>query len=592
MNRFRVLLLSNTRPSRSWRFARRIVREVPGVVICGIAQRPVSQLPLEQQWIATGQHGSSDGNLWRRLSSQLRPFVETLLHRALWFVHGCPPHLNVQPQFTSELLAAKCEEQDWPVLDTNDLGGQSVADFVSALRPDLVIALGEVPSLPETVIAPSCGWIRARSNDVLSNVANNAHGLRVRIEHLSRSSGSPQDLASLTLPRQVNDSAIGFTLKADLVVDDMLAHAAAGMQAGGAWEAADQISRWIEDIVSPYLAQLGPSKATLPPFTRLWYRSVWSLSVETILLCSPLIVFRNWVRRLRSRYPVLILVHHLVSDRAHRMSISTETFWRQVLFLRRHYQLVSLSDACEILSSGHANSPVVSLTFDDGYADNFISLRAVAEEVGVPVSLFITTQPIEMHQEFQHDLTRGQYGAFPMTWSQIRYWKHRGAEFGTHTRTHIKCGIADRATLQEEIVGSKTDFENQLGETPRFFAFPYGNRQDLPPEAVEIAASAYPHFLSAFGGENVTGKGQRNSHLFRKNAYPEPWELELELQSIFDIAESVKRAFRAARYHTSTPSRGQATPDLRFKRTLNFGENASHLLSEPSQAGQRFIKPS
>jgi peptidoglycan/xylan/chitin deacetylase (PgdA/CDA1 family) len=519
---------------------------------------------------------------------------ESIAHRILWCVHGCPARLNVQPAFTVETLTEKCAQYGWPLLRAATLDDPAVGDSISRVNPDLVVVLGEVASLPETGAGPLHGWLRARVNDVVSSVAKGAQGFHLRIEHLAKNAAPVQELASLNLPRQAYDSALGFTLKSDLVIDDMLAHAVSGMVSDGVRQAASEVTRWVQDILSPYLAQVGPSRPAVPPAARKRFRSVPSLSVETLFLCSPVVVARNWLRRWRGRYPVLILVHHLVSDRAHRMSISTEAFWRQVLFLRRHYRLVNLSEACEILRSGRVQAPTVSLTFDDGYADNFVSLRAVAEEIDVPVSLFITTLPVEQHREFQHDVIKGQHGAFPMTWPQIRYWKERGAEFGSHTRTHIKCGIVDRSVLQEEIAGSKADLETRLGEAPRFFAFPYGNREDMPSEAMEIAATSYPHFLSAYGGENLPGDTQDNAHLFRKNAYPEPWELELELQSVFDVVGSAKRTLRIKQY---SPGRlfGQQAPIPQvapLKPALDFDSTANHLLTDPPQAVQRIIKPS
>lgn len=595
MNSLRILVLSNTRPFRAWRFAHRIVREVPGAEICGIVQRQNSELPLEQQWLSKGEVGPDplDRSLYALFSSHVRSLVESAANAILWFVHGCPQKLNVNPQFTIESLANRCAGQDWPLLSAKTLTDNAVGDFIASACPDLIVALGEVPSLPELATTPSYGWVRARMNDVVSSTGNSAQGLRMRIEHLAKASGPVQDLACVTLPHQVHDSRIGFTLKADLVVDDMLTHALVGIHAGGTWQAASEVTRWIDEILSPYLKHLGLSRTSAPPPAQHWYRSVWSLTVETLLLCSPLIVARNWFRRVRGRYPVLILVHHLVSDRAHRMSISTEAFWRQILFLRRHYRVVSLTEASEILASGCAPFPAVSLTFDDGYGDNFISLRAVAEELGISVCLFIATQPVEQHREFQHDVSKGLHGAFPMTWSQIRYWKQRGAEFGTHTRTHIKCGVADRATLHNEIVGCKADFERRLGETPRFFAFPYGNRQDLPVEAVDIAASSYPYFLSAFGGENYPCTESSNPHLCRKNAYPEPWELELELQSVFDLVDSAKRTVRLGQHRstTVTPDIPNAAPEFpALKPALAFDEPARPLLTERAQAIQRPVK--
>jgi peptidoglycan/xylan/chitin deacetylase (PgdA/CDA1 family) len=570
----RVLLLSNTRPSRVWRFANHLMGKGRGVEICGIVQRPVSNLALAQRLIATDNIDPSSlwGSGWPRGRYRARTYLNAFIDRVLWIIHGCPHTQRPPPIFTCELLQEKCAQAGWRFLQAEELEDKSVADFIQQSAPDLMIALGDMPSFPTVSAAPAHGWIVARENEARTKIHEIAETVHIRIEQLSTSSGAPQTLASLSFPRQPRDEMLGLTLKTDLLIDDMLTLAVAAVQAERAGQPEKLLTRWVEEILVPYLVQVGPSQ--LPGDAPLaaahqWLRSRWSLCLQTALLCSPLVIGRNWVRRWRHRYPVLILTHHLVSDRKHRMGMSTEAFWRQVRFLRKHYRIVSLSEAAEMLQTGRVDAPSVSLTFDDGYADNFVSLRAVAEEVNIPVSLFITTQPVSQHTEFQHDVAKGDYGAFPMTWGQIRYWKSRGAEFGSHTRTHVRCGLVDEAALEDEIVGSRDDFEAKLGAPPRFFAFPYGDHQNMPRRAMKVAASAYPHVLSSCGGENFPDAADTHSHLRRKKAYAEPWELELELQSVFDLVERLKRSFR--KMHDVSPS---VTVELALSRHAASVEQA------------------
>jgi len=150
-----------------------------------------------------------------------------------------------------------------------------------------------------------------------------------------------------------------------------------------------------------------------------------------------------------------------------------------------------------------------------------------------------------LRREFQHDLDAGIKGMLPLTWEQIRYWADSGAEFGSHTRTHFDCRSTDQTRLQQEIVESKTDLEAQLERPVNFFAFPFGKQDNISLPALEIAKSAYPHFLSSHGGENSPNDGSNHQHLLRKEHFPHPWELELELQSVFDLVKVIKHAFRA-----------------------------------------------
>src|SRR6266571_1801800 len=254
------------------------------------------------------------------------------------------------------------------------------------------------------------------------------------------------------------------------------------------------------------------------------------------------------------------------TDRIHRMGISTEIFWHQVRFLQRHYRIVSLSEGIELLRSGEVNVPCVALTFDDGYGDNFVSLRAVAEETAIPVALFLPTQPIENHQEFQHDLVRGIRGFFPLTWDQVRYWNLRGGEFGSHTHTHFDCGYADRKRLEAEIIGSKNILESQLTKPVRFFAFPFGGRRNISSKAMQLAAFTYPHVLSDFGGENLPDIGRSKGHLLRKDFYLNVWELELELQSVFDLV-AARQKFSLGRANSSScPNRLTAASAFNTRR--------------------------
>lgn len=197
-----------------------------------------------------------------------------------------------------------------------------------------------------------------------------------------------------------------------------------------------------------------------------------------------------------------------------------------------------------MLRFGRVESPTVVLTFDDGYADNFVSLRAVAEETGIPITMFIATQPVELQEEFQHDLMDGVRGAFPLTWQQIRYWSRGRVEFGSHTRTHFDCGSHDKAKLEWEIAGSKSDLERHLGRPVELFAFPFGHKENISSEALESAGASYRHFVFGFGGENHASGRRDAQHLLRKNLYANPWELELDLQGVFDLIENVKRKIR------------------------------------------------
>jgi peptidoglycan/xylan/chitin deacetylase (PgdA/CDA1 family) len=546
MKPLRIILVSQSRPSRTWKLAERIRQEVPGASICGVVQQSVPKLPMAQQLIAEGytKQMSFAPERWSKTWCYLQSALEALMHWMLWFVHGCPPSLNINKNFKVADLYEACREAGWPLFVVDNLADRSVLNLVQQ-HAELVVALDQVVPAP-FVFSPR-GLVRVSKGRV--NGALHLHGSRITIEHFSQESQTPCIIASFDVPLQDHDGLLGFTLKTDLMADDLLVQTAKSLSRVTERQAAQEVGDWMQRMFSPYIAQLQetPRGATQRPAARRRQRRTWKLCLDTLLLCSPAALLRNWWNRWLGQCPVLILTHHLVADRPHRMSVPTEEFWQQVRFLQRHYRIVGFAEAVNLLCSGEVTVPTVALTFDDGYADNFISLRAVAEEIGIPVALFIVAQAIELHREFQHDLDREIKGFLPLTWDQVRFWHERGAEFGSHTRTHIDCGEADSKILKAEIMGSKNDLEERLQIPIRFFAFPFGGRENMSLEAMQMAASAYSHFVSGFGGENRPAIEASTPHLYRKNLYRSLWELELELQSIFDLVDRWRQRLRPAR---------------------------------------------
>ena len=73
----------------------------------------------------------------------------------------------------------------------------------------------------------------------------------------------------------------------------------------------------------------------------------------------------------RGRVPTMVLFYHRIADdRASAWTVSNRTFARQIGWLQGHFDLVSLEEVQRRIRSGVNRRPCVSITFDDGYADN------------------------------------------------------------------------------------------------------------------------------------------------------------------------------------------------------------------------------
>jgi peptidoglycan/xylan/chitin deacetylase (PgdA/CDA1 family) len=73
---------------------------------------------------------------------------------------------------------------------------------------------------------------------------------------------------------------------------------------------------------------------------------------------------------------------------------------------------------------------------------------------------------------------------------EVRTANGGALDFGAHTRSHVELAALPEAAQRAEIVGSKTDLEDLIGEPVETFAYPYGRRQDYTAVTVEIVREA------------------------------------------------------------------------------------------------------
>src|SRR5260370_16065700 len=297
MHSLHILNLSNARPSRSWRFANRLAHEVPGAEICGIVQRPIQELPRVQQLVCAGGARGNPALPGRRsrLHLWLSSIAEILARWFLWFAHGCPRHLSNPKEFTIERLDEECTQAGWPFFISSDGKDTEVLNSIGRTDLDLVILIGEFPSIPRLPASPPSGLIRTGSSMNKSDSRLTNNGSLICVQHFTKDSESPGTTASLTLPWHPYDGPFGFALKADLIAADLLLQTAASLSAGSATSASKQVTQWVDRVLYPYLTHLDtyvyPSVRSWPNRERC--RSTWKLCMDTLLLCSPWIVGRN-----------------------------------------------------------------------------------------------------------------------------------------------------------------------------------------------------------------------------------------------------------------------------------------------------------
>jgi len=87
-----------------------------------------------------------------------------------------------------------------------------------------------------------------------------------------------------------------------------------------------------------------------------------------------------------------ILYYHRVNDDNDPFfpAISTRLFEAEMRYVSRNYRVVSMSELLDRLA-GQDNEPVLAITFDDGYRDNYERAFPVLKRYGLPATIFLTT---------------------------------------------------------------------------------------------------------------------------------------------------------------------------------------------------------
>jgi peptidoglycan/xylan/chitin deacetylase (PgdA/CDA1 family) len=459
-------------------------------------------------------------------------------------------------------LGALCRQNGWELAAVREGKTDEGLEFVRGCAADMGIVVGlhfprgawfSVPRLSilqctlEHIPASDRGSVDGqKAGDKLARVRTVLHLAREGDQQVSR-------LQSRTFSLQPFDTPQSTALKVDLIAEDLLLAALRDWHPGERprGEPVPDESAEAEHI------PLQP-RADFAAFRASRTRPAWKLLLRSTAYAGPL-PLRNWRRRQRKRFPLVILCHHLISDRPHPMGLSTDGFLKQLGYLKRHYRLVSLREGIELLESGRIEEPTAALTLDDGYEDNFLCLRTVLRVEPAPVTLFVCSELIEKRQPFPHDVRDRREGFLPLTVAQLQQLAAEGIEIGSHTRTHFNCGSMDGAMLEKEIAGSRQDLERLLGQPVSYFAFPWGKPVNMSAEAREIAARSYAHYFSAYGGVNFPGRTE--PHLVRSAHPHDLWELELSLQQMLEFQPAETRSSAAgekARVGDAGPSRSKA----------------------------------
>ena len=239
-----------------------------------------------------------------------------------------------------------------------------------------------------------------------------------------------------------------------------------------------------------------------------------------------------------------ILYYHRVNDDNDPFSpaISTALFEAEMEFLHSHYRVVSLPELLRRLA-GEVTEPVLAITFDDGYRDNYQYAFPILQRCGLPATIFLTTGSMDTGEslwfeqlavavkstsrEFidletaparriwlrtQAERLDGNAEIFSvlrrlpdaerrrlladvlcqlavaddgerhrkmLTWDEVRLMSANGITFGGHTVNHPFLSRLTSDGIRWEVSECKRRIEDELQLPADYFAYPNGREEDF-----------------------------------------------------------------------------------------------------------------
>jgi peptidoglycan/xylan/chitin deacetylase (PgdA/CDA1 family) len=173
---------------------------------------------------------------------------------------------------------------------------------------------------------------------------------------------------------------------------------------------------------------------------------------------------------------ISILTFHSLDPSGSVVSIEPETFANQMASLANNgFRGISLREAINHRTErGSWPEDSVVITFDDGFANFYETAMPSLAKHNFTATVFIVSGHIGGYNDWEPPPS-GLGRRAMLTWKQVSDLADAGIEIGAHTRNHPDLRSLPASESEREIVSSREEIENRLGQAVESFAYPYGH---------------------------------------------------------------------------------------------------------------------
>lgn len=239
------------------------------------------------------------------------------------------------------------------------------------------------------------------------------------------------------------------------------------------------------------------------------------------------------LHRLALKDVATIVAFHRVNDTIPEDGLTrgSRDFEDLCRLFRDNFDVLPLADMVSRLGRGASMARTLSITFDDGYLDNFEVAAPILKRLALPATFFVATHFLGSTTVPWWDEQLARQPGW-MTWDHVCTLAREGFDIGAHTQRHVDLGKVSGADAQAEITGSHADILREIGTAPAHFAYPYGRVDNmLDSNRALVAAAGFTCCLSCHGGLARPGDDP-----FRLHRVPiSPW-YRTPQQFLFEVA--------------------------------------------------------